>query len=57
MPVAWKILPWPGNGFVSRRKSMRRIHISKLALLAAALLVLFAGNAMAGVVFDLSPTN
>jgi hypothetical protein len=36
---------------------MRRIHISKLALLAAALLVLFAGNAMAGVVFDLSPTN
>ena len=36
---------------------MRRIHTSKVALLAAALLVLFAGNAMAGVVFDLSPTN
>jgi hypothetical protein len=33
------------------------MHASKLALLTAALVLLFAGNAMAGVLFDLSPTN
>jgi hypothetical protein len=36
---------------------MRNLHTGNMALLTAALILLFAGSAMGAVIFDLSPTN